>query len=158
MPDRRFGLGFDVHPRDQSRPLSLGGLRWDDEPGLAGHSDGDVVCHAVADALLGAAALGDIGDHFPEGDASTAGMAGAALVRHAVELAAGAGLAPEQCDVVVVADRPAIASRRDEIREALAGMLAVDRGAVSVKASRPEGLGLTGDGAACWALVVAVGA
>jgi 2-C-methyl-D-erythritol 2,4-cyclodiphosphate synthase len=156
MPDRRFGLGFDVHPRDEARPLFLGGLRWEGEPGLTGHSDGDVVCHAVADALLGAAALGDIGDHFPDADPSSAGIAGGDLLRRVVDLAAGAGLAPDQCDVVVLADRPSIASRREEIRIALGRMLGISAGSVSVKASRPEGLGLAGDGAGCLALVVAV--
>jgi 2-C-methyl-D-erythritol 2,4-cyclodiphosphate synthase len=156
MADRRFGLGFDVHPRDETRPLSLGGLRWEGQPGLAGHSDGDVVCHAVADALLGAAALGDIGEHFPETDPSSAGIAGGDLLRGVVDLAAGAGLAPDQCDVVVLTDRPSIASRRDEMRVALGRMLGIGPGSVSVKASRPEGLGLAGDGAGCLALVVAV--
>ncbi|HEX2025790.1 MAG TPA: 2-C-methyl-D-erythritol 2,4-cyclodiphosphate synthase [Actinomycetota bacterium] len=156
MADHLFGLGFDVHPRDERRPLHLGGLRWDGEPGLAGHSDGDVVCHAVADALLGAASLGDLGEHFPEGDPATAGVAGGDLLRRAVGLAAEVGVAPAQCDVVVLADRPAIASRRDEVQVALARLLGIDPGFVSVKASRPEGLGLTGDGAGCLALVVAV--
>ena len=75
----RVGLGVDVHPRDPARPLRLGGVSFDGEPGLAGHSDGDAVCHAVADALLGAAALGDIGEHFPESDPGLEGIAGSEL-------------------------------------------------------------------------------
>jgi 2-C-methyl-D-erythritol 2,4-cyclodiphosphate synthase len=154
LTDRRSGLGFDVHPRDETRPLSLGGLLWDDHPGLAGHSDGDVVCHAVADALLGAATLGDLGERFPESDPSFRGIAGTELLRRTALLVRGAGFEPDQCDVVIVADRPAVAPRRGDIRSALARAMTIDRDRVSVKASRPEGLGLSGDGAACLALVV----
>ena len=154
MADLRFGLGFDSHPSDPGRPLSLGGVMFEGEPGLGGHSDGDVVCHAVADAFLGAAALGDIGQHFPESDAALAGIPGPELLRRASELVRDAGLEPESCDAVVIADRPMVGPRRDEIRVSLAAALGISAGRVSVKASRPEGLGLTGDGAAC--LVVAV--
>jgi 2-C-methyl-D-erythritol 2,4-cyclodiphosphate synthase len=151
----RVGLGFDVHPRDPSRPLWLGGVRFEDEPGLAGHSDADVVCHAVGEALLGAAALGDLGQHFPEGDPATALLPGSDLLARCVELAAAAGVRARSCDLTVVAERPAIAPRRDEMAERVAGLLGVPPGAVSIKATRPEGLGLTGDGAACLAVVVA---
>ena len=152
----RVGLGFDVHQRDPSRPLWLGGVRFEDEPGLAGHSDADVVCHAVGEALLGAAALGDLGQHVPEGDPATAGMPGADLLARCVELAAAAGVRPTSCDLTVVAERPAIAPHRAAMSDRLAEVLGVAAGAVSVKATRPEGLGLTGDGAACLAVVVAV--
>jgi 2-C-methyl-D-erythritol 2,4-cyclodiphosphate synthase len=152
MTDLRFGLGFDVHPRDEARPLSLGGLRWDGEPGLAGHSDGDVVCHALADALLGAAGLGDLGAHFPDSDPSLAGISGTDLLRQAVALVGDAGFDPDHCDLTVVAERPAVRARRDEIRRALAGAVGLEADRVSVKATRPEGLGLSGDGAACLAL------
>lgn len=154
MADLRFGLGFDAHPGDEGRALSLGGLRWEGERGLAGHSDGDVVCHALADALLGAAALGDLGDHFPEADPETKGIAGTELLRRSVGLVGEAGFDPDQCDVVVLAERPSVAPRREEIRSALADVLGVPGHRVSVKATRPEGLGLTGDGAACLALAV----
>lgn len=151
----RVGLGFDVHPRDADRPLRLGGVSFDGEPGLAGHSDADVVCHAVGEALLGAAALGDLGRHFPEDADETAGMAGLDLLARCVALAGAAGVRPSSVDLTVLAERPAIAPRRDEIAAALAGVLGVDANAVSVKATRPEGLGLSGDGAACLAVVVA---
>ncbi len=151
----RVGLGFDVHPRDDGRPLRLGGVPFDGEPGLAGHSDADVVCHAVGEALLGAAALGDLGRHFPDDAPETSGMDGLDLLARCVALAAEAGIRPSSVDLTVVAERPAIAPRRDEIAAALAGVLGVEAGSVSVKATRPEGLGLTGDGAACLALVVA---
>jgi 2-C-methyl-D-erythritol 2,4-cyclodiphosphate synthase len=152
MADPRIGLGFDAHPRDPSRELWLGGLRFDAEPGLAGHSDGDAVCHALADALLGAAALGDVGMHFSEDDPSIAGIAGLELLAATVEIVAGAGLHAVSCDVTVICERPAIAPRRDEMRAALAGVLGCGVDRVSVKATRPEGLGLAGDGAGCLAL------
>ena len=154
MDAPRVGLGFDVHPRDPGRPLWLGGLRFDGEAGLAGHSDGDAVCHAVADALLGAAALGDLGEHFPESDPALAGIAGLELLTRTVALVTGAGLRPASCDVTVICDRPAVGPRRAEMRAALAGPLGLPAEAVSVKATRPEGLGLAGDGAGCLALAV----
>ena len=150
----RVGLGFDVHPREVGRPLWLGGLRFDGEAGLAGHSDGDAVCHALADALLGAAALGDIGQHFPESDPALAGLAGVELLARTVALVAAVGLRPVSCDVTVICARPHVAPRRDEMRAALSGPLGLDAAAVSVKATRPEGLGLAGDGAGCLALAV----
>jgi len=154
MPTPRVGLGFDVHPRDDGRELWLGGVRFDGEAGLAGHSDGDAVCHALADALLGAAGLGDVGEHFPEGDPAFAGIAGLDLLRRTAELVTAAGLRPASCDVTVICERPAVAPRREDMRAALAGALDLEVGAVSVKATRPEGLGLSGDGAGCLALAV----
>jgi 2-C-methyl-D-erythritol 2,4-cyclodiphosphate synthase len=150
----RFGLGFDVHPTAGDRPLALGGVRFEGEPGLAGHSDGDVVCHALADALLGAAALGDIGERFPDDDPRWRGIAGTDLLERTMDAVRAVGYAAESCDVTVLADRPAIAPRRDEMREALAAALGLVVARVSVKATRPEGLGLSGDGAACIALAV----
>ncbi len=154
MGERRLGLGFDVHPREIGRPLHLGGIRFEDEPGLAGHSDADVVCHALADALLGAAAMGDIGEHFPDGDPQIAGIAGLDLLARTVAAVGEAGLQPWSADVTVVAARPAVAPHREEMRRNLAAALRVPVERVSVKATRPEGLGLSGDGAACIALAV----
>ena len=151
-----MGLGFDVHPADPARPLSLGGVSFEGEPGLAGHSDADVICHAVGEALLGAAGLGDLGDHFPESSPETAGLSGIDLLARCVDLAAEAGFLASSCDATYVGDRPAIAPRRDEIRASVARCLGLDPGAVSVKATRPEGLGLSGDGAGCLAVVLAV--
>jgi len=148
----RVGLGFDVHPRGSSTPLWLGGLRFDDELGLRGHSDGDVVAHAIADALLGAAALGDLGEHFPDTDPAIEGISGRDLLGRTREILLSSGWAPVACDAVVIAERPAIAARRIEMREQLAGVLGIDVGDVSVKATRPEGMGLTGEGAACLAI------
>jgi 2-C-methyl-D-erythritol 2,4-cyclodiphosphate synthase len=148
------GLGFDVHPAEAGRELWLAGIRFDGEIGLAGHSDGDVVCHAVADALLGAVALGDVGEHFPDDDPATAGIEGASLLERTVRVLAQADRRPSSIDITVVCDRPVIASRRDEMRARLAELMEVPADRVSVKGTRPEGLGLTGDGIGC--LVVAV--
>lgn len=150
----RLGLGFDSHPRDPGRRLHLGGVHFEGEPGLAGHSDADVVCHALADAMLGAAALGDVGDHFPDTDLATAGIAGLDLLERAARLVAERGYRASSCDLTVLAERPAIAPRREEMRRNLAAVLDLPVERVSVKATRPEGLGLTGDGAACLALAV----
>jgi 2-C-methyl-D-erythritol 2,4-cyclodiphosphate synthase len=149
------GIGFDVHPRDKARPLLLGGVPFPGEPGLAGHSDADVVCHAVGEALLGAAALGDLGQHFPDDDPAVEGIDGLELLGRCVALAEEAGLRATSCDLTVIAERPAVAPHRDRIRSNLAGVLGVDVQAVSVKATRPEGLGLSGHGAGCMAVVVA---
>lgn len=146
------GIGFDVHARDGSRELWLGGVLFEGETGLAGHSDGDAVSHAVADALLGAAVLGDVGTHFPDSDPAVEGIAGLDLLARTVAIVRSAGLAPASCDVTVICERPSIADRRDAMRGALAGALGLPIERVSVKATRPEGLGLSGDGVGCLAL------
>jgi 2-C-methyl-D-erythritol 2,4-cyclodiphosphate synthase len=134
--------------------LYLGGVRFEGETGLAGHSDGDVVCHALADALLGAGGLGDLGEHFPDTDPAYEGIAGLDLLARVVALLAERGLAPQGCDLTLLAERPHIAAHREEIRRNLAAALAVAPGVVSVKATRPEGLGLSGDGAGCVAVAL----
>ena len=154
MTEFRSGLGFDVHRAAEGRALFLGGVRFPGEPGLVGHSDGDVVCHALADALLGAAALGDVGEHFPEGDPSVAGIAGMDLLARTVALVRDRDLSPQSADVTVIAERPAIAPARGEMQRNLAATLRLGLDRVSVKATRPEGLGLTGDGVGCIALAV----
>jgi 2-C-methyl-D-erythritol 4-phosphate cytidylyltransferase/2-C-methyl-D-erythritol 2,4-cyclodiphosphate synthase len=131
----------------------LGGVRFDGV-GLAGHSDGDAVCHALADAVLGAAGLGDVGEHFPDTDERHAGIGGLELLARVVAKVRVAGLEPVSADLTVLAERPAIAPARQEIRRALAAVLGVASERVSVKATRPEGLGLVGDGVGCLALVV----
>jgi 2-C-methyl-D-erythritol 2,4-cyclodiphosphate synthase len=154
MAERLVGLGFDVHAFDLGRQLSLAGVRFEDEPGLSGHSDGDAVSHALADALLGAAALGDIGDHFPDTDDRFRGIQGLELLAWTVEEIRARGLTPWSADVTVVAERPAIGPRRQEMRRNLATVLDVPLDRTSVKAARPEGLGLSGDGVGCLALAV----
>lgn len=154
MGELRTGLGFDIHPRAPGRPLMLGGVRFDGEDGLAGHSDGDAVCHALADAMLGAAALGDVGEHFPDTDPAIAGIAGLELLTRTVEVVRVAGFEPDAADLTVIAERPTIAPVRAAMRECLAGALGVPVERVSVKATRPEGLGLSGEGIGCLALAV----
>jgi 2-C-methyl-D-erythritol 2,4-cyclodiphosphate synthase len=154
MTEFRSGLGFDVHRAAVSGSLFLGGVRFPGEPALLGHSDGDVVCHALADALLGAAALGDVGEHFPEGDPAVAGIAGMDLLARTVALVRDRDLSPHSADVTVIAERPAIALAREEMRRNVAATLGIGLDRVSVKATRPEGLGLTGDGVGCIALAV----
>ena len=147
------GSGSTFTPIDASRELWLGGVRFEGEAGLAGHSDGDAVCHAIADALLGAAALGDIGQHFPDTDPAVEGITGVGLLRAVLALLRDdTGLAPVSCDVTVLCERPAIEPRREEMRATLAGVLEIPVERVSVKATRPEGLGLSGDGVGCFAL------
>ena len=140
----RFGIGFDSHPRDEARDCWIGGVLFADEPGLAGHSDADVVSHSLADAVLGAAALGDLGQHFP----------GIDLLKRARSLIRAEGLDVRSCDCILIAERPSVAPRRGEIRQRLANALGIAQEHVSVKGTRPEGLGLSGDGAACLALAV----
>lgn len=151
----RAGLGFDVHRFAAERELWLGGVLFDGD-GLAGHSDGDVVCHAIADAMLGAAALGDVGEHFPDTDPRVQGIAGPDLLALTVKILETAGYRPASCDVSVICDRPAIAPRRDEMRRRIAAAIGIEVAMVSVKATRPEGLGLTGDGVGCLAIAVVV--
>jgi 2-C-methyl-D-erythritol 2,4-cyclodiphosphate synthase len=157
VSDPRIGLGFDVHRFDAARPLRLGGVSIEGEPGLAGHSDGDVVCHAIADGLLGAAGLGDLGEHFPDTEPALAGIAGPELLGRALDKVRGAGYSAASVDVTVIAERPSIAPVRDAMRSGLAQVLGVASDRVSIKATRPEGLGLSGDGVGCLALVVVSG-
>jgi 2-C-methyl-D-erythritol 2,4-cyclodiphosphate synthase len=154
VSEQLVGLGFDVHAFVPGRPLLLGGVRFDEPEGLAGHSDGDVVCHALADAMLGAAALGDLGQHFPDTDPDFAGMGGLDLLGRVGEMVRAAGVRPVSADLTVIAERPSIAPVRDAMRRALCGTVGIATDRVSVKATRPEGLGLSGDGVGCIALVV----
>lgn len=153
----RVGLGFDVHPftDDRDRPLVLGGVTFPGERGLAGHSDSDVVAHAVADALLGAAGLGDIGAHFPDTDPAWAGADSLELLAEAARRVAGAGWSVGNVDCSVVLEAPKLAPRRDEMQQ---GLSRAAGGPVTVKAKRAEGLGAIGrgEGIACWAVALVV--
>ena len=154
-PIYRVGLGFDVHAwADDGRPLMLAGLHVAGERGLQGHSDGDVVCHALADAVLGAAALGDVGLHFPDDEPDHAGVPGGTIIRRTLDLIRADGLGFRSCDLTVICERPAITPMREAMRESLAEMLGVRVGSVSVKATRPEGLGLVGEGVGCLAVAL----
>ena len=149
------GIGWDSHRLVEGRPLVLGGVTIPFERGLAGHSDADVLVHAVIDALLGAAALGDIGEYFPDTDERWAGADSIALLRRVVGLVAERGLAVTHVDATVVIERPRLGPHRDAIRASLAGALGVGPDRVNVKASTGEGLGFVGRGEGVAALAVA---
>src|SRR4051812_6033367 len=140
----RIGHGYDVHPFEEGRRLVLGGVAFEGETGLAGHSDGDALTHAVIDALLGAAAMGDIGTHFPSSDASLRGADSIELLRRVVAQIGDAGYAVGNVDATVVAQKPRMAPRVPEMRARLAGALGVDISRVSVKATTTDGLGAMG--------------
>ena len=151
----RVGQGFDVHPwsDDPGRPLVLGGVVLPGERGLAGHSDADVVTHAVADALLGAAGLGDIGQHFPDTDARWQGADSLTLLTEVVRLVRAVGWSVGNVDATVVLEAPRLAPHKAAMEEHLAGVVGA---AVSVKAKRAEGLGALGrgEGVACLAVAL----
>ena len=150
----RIGHGYDVHRLVAGRPLILGGVTVPSDVGLDGHSDADVLTHAVIDALLGAAALGDIGALFPDTDAEWAGADSLGLLRRVVGRVGGAGWAVGNVDATVVLQRPKLRPHIDAMRAGLAGALGADVGAVSVKATTGEGMGFvgTGEGAAAHAV------
>jgi 2-C-methyl-D-erythritol 2,4-cyclodiphosphate synthase len=149
------GIGWDSHRLVPGRPLILGGVTIPHPEGLAGHSDADVLTHAVIDALLGAAGLGDIGHHFPDTDPRYAGADSLGLLRTALAAVVDEGWAVAHVDATVVMERPKLAPHRDAIRESLAGGLKLPFDSVNVKASTGEGLGFVGraEGVAALAIV-----
>jgi 2-C-methyl-D-erythritol 2,4-cyclodiphosphate synthase len=151
----RTGLGIDTHAFAPGRRLILGGVDIPHEEGLAGHSDADVLTHAVIDALLGAAALGDIGQHFPDTDERFAGADSLELLRTVVTYLGERGFAIGNVDATVVLERPKLAPYRDAIRDALAGALGLPPGAVNVKATTGEGMGFVGRGEGAAAMAIA---
>lgn len=152
----RIGHGYDAHRLAEGRRLVLGGVEIPFERGLLGHSDADVLLHALADAILGAAALGDIGHLFPDNDPVTEGIDSRIILRAAVKAAAEAGYGVENCDVTVIAQRPKLAPYLGEMRQNIASDLGVDISAVSVKATTEERMGFTGaeEGISCHAVVL----
>jgi 2-C-methyl-D-erythritol 4-phosphate cytidylyltransferase / 2-C-methyl-D-erythritol 2,4-cyclodiphosphate synthase len=150
----RVGIGFDAHRLVAGRAMRLAGLEFPDEPrGPEGHSDGDAALHALIDALLGAASLGDVGTLFPSGDAAWQGADSADLVRRAVRRLADAGWHPVSADLSVAAAAPTIAPRRGEMARRVGELLDIDPGAVSVKGTTSDGLGFVADeGVAAWAV------
>ena len=151
----RVGFGFDVHPLAHGRPLVLGGVTVEFERGLAGHSDADVLSHAVGEALLGALALGDLGRHFPDTDPRYRGISSLRLLRSVVELVAARGGRLVNVDATVLAQAPRMAPLLPEMAKRLADALGLEVDRVSVKAKSPEGLGLVGlqEGMAAMAVV-----
>jgi 2-C-methyl-D-erythritol 2,4-cyclodiphosphate synthase len=152
----RAGHGFDAHRLVEGRPFVLGGVRIPFERGPLGHSDGDVLAHALADAILGACALGDLGTHFPDTDPQWKGADSLKLLAACVELARGAGYAIGNVDATVVVQAPKLAPHIAAIRSRLAEALRIDLASVSVKAKTSEGMGYTGDGSGIAAHAVAI--
>jgi 2-C-methyl-D-erythritol 2,4-cyclodiphosphate synthase len=152
----RVGTGYDLHRIETGRPLILGGVRIPAGFGLAGHSDADVVLHAVCDALLGAAGLGDIGELFPDTDPACRDADSRRLLAEVFERVRSAGYVVGNVDVTIHAERPRLAEHKSRIRASLAELLALPPAAVGVKATTNEGLDAIGRGAAiaCWAAVL----
>jgi 2-C-methyl-D-erythritol 2,4-cyclodiphosphate synthase len=142
----RIGFGYDSHRFDETRPLMLGGVRIPDSPGLKGHSDADVLVHAVIDALLGAAALGDIGSHFPDTDPRWKGADSARLLEGVVAEVRAAGYTVGNIDATVICERPRLRPHADSIRARLAALLGVETAAVSVKGKTNERMDDVGAG------------
>ncbi len=151
----RSGLGIDVHPLVEGRPLLLAGVAIPFARGLSGHSDGDVLVHAVIDAILGGAALGDIGTHFPSSDPRYRGVASTLLLERTVELVQGQGWRTVFVDATIIAERPVLHPFIDQIAEGLAASLRVDRRLVNLKAKTTDGLGFIGRGEGVAALAIA---
>ncbi len=146
MGSMRIGFGYDSHRFDEARPLVLGGVRIPDHPGLLGHSDGDAIAHAVTDALLGAAALGDIGRHFPPSESQWKDADSMELLARAVELIGEADLRVCNVDVTVITEQPKIAPHAQGMVERLSEVLGTAPDAISVKGKTNEGMGWIGSG------------
>jgi len=151
----RFGHGFDAHRLEPDRRFVLGGVTIPAQRGPLGHSDGDALAHAVADALLGACALGDLGEHFPASDARWAGADSIAMLATVATMTRDAGFEPVNVDATVVVDAPKLAPYIAAMRERLATAVGLEPASVSVKAKSSEGLGYTGDGTGIAAYAVA---
>lgn len=142
----RVGMGYDVHRLVEDRKLIIGGVEIPYEKGLLGHSDADVLLHAVMDALLGAAAMGDIGKHFPDTDAAYKGISSVALLEKVGEMLNKEGFLVENIDATIIAQAPKMRPYIDKMRENIAEALQMDISCVNVKATTEEGLGFTGSG------------
>lgn len=142
----RIGHGYDVHRLVEGRELILGGVKIEYEKGLLGHSDADVLLHAISDSMLGAAALGDIGKHFPDNDPAYKGADSLVLLRRVAELIASCGYRVGNIDATVIAQAPKLAPHIEKMRQNIADALSTDISNISVKATTEEKLGFTGDG------------
>ena len=151
----RSGIGFDVRPLVEGRPLVLAGVAIPFARGLAGHSDGDVLVHAIIDAILGGAALGDIGTHFPSDDPSYRGIASTLLLDRTLRMAEAHGWQTVFVDATIIAERPVLHPFMDRIAKGLAVSLHMDRGLVNLKAKTTDGLGFIGRGEGVAALAIA---
>ena len=142
----RVGMGYDVHKLVEGRPLIIGGVEIPYESGLLGHSDADVLLHAVTDSILGAAALGDIGKHFPDTDPAYKGADSLVLLKEAVRIVSEAGFRIVNIDSTIIAQRPKMRPYIDDIRANIARAASIDISCINVKATTEEGLGFTGKG------------
>ena len=156
MSDLRVGIGVDAHAVSEGTPLVVGGVGIPGEPGLAGHSDGDVVAHALVDAVLGAAGLGDIGSFFPSDDADWEGASSLLFLERAMAAVRQAGFELVNADCVLIGERPRIAPLRAEMEQRLAVALGVRKALVTVRATTTDGLGFTGRGEGLAAQAVAL--
>ena len=156
MTGPRAGIGYDIHRLAADRRLVLGGVAIEHPTGLVGHSDGDVLLHALMDALLGAANLGDLGRHFPSDDPAYAGASSLGLLTRVGALIREAGLTVASLDATVIAQAPRLAPHVGAMRDAIAGALGIESGRVSVKATTNDGLGVVGSGDAIAALAIAL--
>jgi 2-C-methyl-D-erythritol 2,4-cyclodiphosphate synthase len=156
MTERRVGMGFDVHPFTAGRPLVLGGVEVPSERGLDGHSDADALSHAIADALLGALALGDLGGQFPDSDPRYRGISSQVLLGEVLARVRAAGGRVVNVDATIVAESPRLAGWLDGMRKTLAATLGLTAERVSVKAKRAEGLGALGRHEGIVAMAVAL--
>jgi len=156
MTGPRAGIGYDIHRLAADRRLVLGGVAIEHPTGLAGHSDGDVLLHALMDALLGAANLGDLGRHFPSDDPAFAGASSLGLLKRVGALVREAGFAVASLDATVIAQAPRLVPHIGAMRDAIAGALGIESGQVSVKATTNDGLGVVGSGEAIAALAIAL--
>ena len=152
----RVGFGYDIHRLTVGRPLVLGGLHVESDRGLLGHSDADVVLHALADAVFGAIGSGDIGEHFPDSDPANEGLDSRQILRAALDEAAAASRRVSSADITILAERPKLGPLKAEIRQSVADLLALPLEAVGLKARTNEGLGSIGrqQAIACYAVVV----
>jgi 2-C-methyl-D-erythritol 2,4-cyclodiphosphate synthase len=152
----RIGLGYDSHRFDPSRPLILGGVRVSDTAGLAGHSDADVVLHAITDALLGAAGMDDIGELFPDTDPTLKNADSAMLLTEVLRRIGEKGFRPANCDVTILAERPKLSPHKPAMRQNIARLLGLPADGVAVKAKTNEGMGAIGraEGMAAMAVVL----
>ena len=156
MNELRVGVGLDAHAFSDDAPLVLGGVDFPDERGLAGHSDGDVVAHALIDAILGAAGLGDIGGLFPSSDPQWLDASSTRLLQRAYEVVRGAGWALVNADCVLIGEQPRIAPVREAMQARLAGAMGVELDRVAVRATTTDGLGFAGRGEGLAAQAVAL--
>ncbi|OGQ07176.1 MAG: hypothetical protein A3G32_04175 [Deltaproteobacteria bacterium RIFCSPLOWO2_12_FULL_40_28] len=154
----KTGIGYDVHRLVDDRPLIIGGVTIPHKQGLLGHSDADILCHAISDALLGAAALGDLGQHFPDTDPKYKGVSSIQLLKAVLALVRNKGFDISHIDSVLIAEEPKMAPYREQMRTHIAKTLEVNENCISIKATTEEGLGFTGtkQGMACWAIATLV--